>query len=130
MNRKITELQPSQLYLSEKKLEVIKNWLKSLESFKEPILVRRFSNSEKLVIVDGHTRAFAALQLGMTEIPVAFDEEELSENLTDLYETCVNWCQTENISTVKDLAHKILASEDYEINWIQRCQEELTRISK
>lgn len=130
MNRKITELQPSQLYLSKKKLEVVKNWLKSLESFKEPILVRRFSSSEKLVIVDGHTRAFAALQLGLTEIPVAFDEEELSEDLTALYETCVSWCQAENISTVKDLAHKILAPEDYEINWIQRCQEELTRISK
>lgn len=130
MNMMITSLQPSQLYLSEKKLAAVKTWLKKPTSFKDPILIRRFSNSQRLVIIDGHTRAFVAFQMGMTEIPVIFDEEELSKDLIYLYETCINWCQLEKISTIQDLANKKLAPEDYERKWLKRCATTLQNFEK
>ena len=69
----ISDLQCSQLFLSEEKIKRVESWL-TKETIKEaPITIRLFSWSDKPVILDGHTRTFVASQKGLTHLPVILD---------------------------------------------------------
>ena len=61
---KLHDLQPSQFYISEKKLHDIREWFdpKDLSGF-EPIPVKMLDGVP--VMTDGHTRAVAALLCGL-----------------------------------------------------------------
>ena len=63
---KLHDLQPSQFYISEKKLHDIREWFdpQNLSGF-EPIPVKILEGVP--VMTDGHTRAVAALLCGRTE---------------------------------------------------------------
>ena len=115
----LNQLQPSQLYISAEKLSRILQYFdpQELESL-EPIPVKKLG--DEIIYTDGHTRAFAAHQLGSGEIPVVWDEDELD---WEAYEICVQWCREEGIHTIADLEGRILDQESYEILWLKRCQE-------
>ena len=91
---KLKDIQPSQFYISEKKLHDIEAWLnpEDLSGF-EPIPVKILDGVP--VMTDGHTRAAAALRAGLTAVPLAADEDDLD---WEMYRACVKAC-TEPVSS-------------------------------
>jgi len=115
---KLDSIQPSQLYISSKKLDSI---MKSLERSKpvsvEPIPIKKLGN--QVIFVDGHTRALAAFLLGLSEVPVYWEDEELG---WEEYEICVEWCKKEGIYTISDLKNRIVPHKDYQVLWLDKCR--------
>lgn len=124
MKLPLKELQPSQLYLSQDKVQKVTSWYDS--SPMTPIFVRKFANCDDWVITDGHTHAFVASLKGATTIPVQLDEEDYSDGVIKLYEQCIDWCREESISQISDLATRQLLQKDYQKRWIDRCQKQLS----
>ncbi|HOU12742.1 MAG TPA: hypothetical protein PKZ84_06470 [Anaerolineae bacterium] len=113
----LTQLQPSQLYISEAKLaHVLAHWPPRLEML-EPVPIKSLHG--RVIYTDGHTRAFAAYRQGFTEIPVVWDEDELD---WEAYQICVDWCLAEGIRTIADLAGRVITPEQYETLWHDRCR--------
>ena len=115
----ISDLQPSQLYINRDKLDKI---LKLIEKEGRNALtrvpVKNLDN--KLVMTDGHTRAFALHQLGETEIVAEWEIDDLS---WDEYRDCVNWCDEEKVFQISDLKSRIISNEEYQIVWLKRCAD-------
>ena len=115
--KKLDSIQPSQLYISSEKLDSV---MRSLEQSKpvlvEPIPIKKLGN--QVLFVDGHTRAFAAFLLGLSEIPVYWEDEDLD---WEEYEICVGWCKEEGIHTISDLKNRVVSPSDYQILWLDRC---------
>lgn len=121
---KIKDLQPSQFYISQKKLENIMSWLNpaDLSNF-QPIPLKVLAG--KPVITDGHTRAVAALMVGLECVPLVWDEDELD---WEMYRACVKACQAEKIFSPADLLSRIVSEKDYQEKWYKWCdamQEEI-----
>lgn len=74
MEVKITDLHPTQLYLSEKKLQAIQMLDQSAEIINvDPISVLAYG--DRLLITDGHHRAYQALLAGRDTISAEFDRD-------------------------------------------------------
>ena len=113
----LDRLQPSQLYISAEKLRrVMALYDPQRPESHDPIPIAQFSG--QLVMTDGHTRAFAAWSSGLAEVPVVWDEDELD---WEAYEICVQWCEQEGIRTIVDLEDKIVDSQAYQRQWLDRC---------
>jgi len=116
---KLNSIQPTQLYISSEKLGHV---MKILKQFKEvdiePIPVKKLE--DQIVFVDGHTRALAALLLGLSEIPVYWEDEELD---WDEYKVCTGWCKEEGIHAISDLKNRIVSHKDYKVLWLDRCKK-------
>lgn len=116
---KVSDIQPSQLYISEKKLAKIKEKFNSKDiSTLEVIPIKKIG--KEIFYTDGHTRAFAAFQAGFTEIPVIWEDEELD---WELYKICMNWCKNAGIYSIADLSDRVVNQKDYEILWYKRCDD-------
>jgi hypothetical protein len=116
---KLESIQPSQLYISSEKLDNVMGSLDRLKPvFLEPIPVKKLG--DQVVFVDGHTRAFAAFLLGLPEIPVYWEDEELD---WDEYEVCVTWCKEEGIHTISDLKNRIVPHREHQVLWLDRCRK-------
>jgi hypothetical protein len=114
---KLNGIQPSQLYISADKLaEVMKTFGSSNHHSLEPIPIKKLLGG--IIFVDGHTRAFAALLNGLSEVPVYWEYEELD---WEAYEICVKWCKDEGIRTIADLKNRVVSNEDYDVLWLDRC---------
>jgi len=72
----------------------------------------------KIIFADGHTRAFVAYKHGLTQIPLYWENEELSWHL---YESCVEECNIRGVFNIKDLEIRIVNSNDYKILWEKWC---------
>ena len=82
---KLKDLQPSQFYISEKKLREVEAWLDPAELGRfEPIPVKILGGLP--VMTDGHTRAVAALRSGLETVPLVWDEDDMD---WDMYRACV-----------------------------------------
>ena len=114
---KLKELQPSQFYISAKKLEDIEGWLDpaDLSNF-EPIPVKLLDGEP--VMTDGHTRAVAAIRAGLDSVPLIRDEDELD---WDMYRACVKACRAQSILSPADLLTRILPEEEYKEKWDRWC---------
>lgn len=112
----ISKLQPSQLYISEYKLEQVSKWIQADEHNYDSVPIKKYNDS--LVLTDGHTRAVALLLSGVKELKVCWDEDDLDD---DLYCECIKWCKEESINTVEDLCTRIIDKESYEKKWLNRC---------
>ena len=74
MEVKITDLHPTQLYLSEKKLQAIQMLDQSANIINvDPISVLAFGN--RFLITDGHHGAYQALLAGRDTISAEFDRD-------------------------------------------------------
>jgi hypothetical protein len=115
----IFDMQPSQLFISEQKLAKIQEWLnhETLESY-NPIPVKELNG--KIVMLDGHTRAFALHKMGIKELRVCWEQEEWD---WEAYQVCVNWCLEEGITNVSGLEKKVVSHEDYEVVWYDKCRQ-------
>jgi len=116
MEVKITDLHPTQLYLSEKKLQAIQMLDQSADIINvDPISVLAFGN--RFLITDGHHRAYQALLAGRDTISAELDRDG-GDELYDLYAQA---CEERKITSVLDLKHRILAQDEYEAKWYNWC---------
>ncbi len=114
---KLHEFQPSQFYISEKKLKDVHKWFDpgDLSGF-EPIPVKMLDGVP--VMTDGHTRAAAAIAAGLERVPYVWDEDELD---WEMYRRCVMECRKQGIFSPADLAGRIVPEHEYEEKWDQWC---------
>ena len=116
MKVNIKDLHPTQLYLSEKKLEGIQTLYQSAEIINvAPISILAFG--DYLLITDGHHRAYHALLVGQDTISVEFDRDGGDE----LYHLYAQACEESKITSILDLKHHILAQDEYEAKWYNWC---------
>ena len=116
MEVKITDLHPTQLYLSEKKLQDIQMLYQSAEIINiAPISVLAFGDC--LLITDGHHRAYQAFLVGRDTISAEWDRDGGDE----LYHLYAQACEERKISSVLDLKHRILSQDEYEAKWYNWC---------
>lgn len=116
MNVKITDLHPTQLYLSEKKLQDIQMLYQSAENINvDPISILKVGN--RLLITDGHHRAYQALLAGQDTISAEFDQDGGDA----LYALYAQACEERKIDSVLDLKNRILPQEEYEAKWYNWC---------
>ena len=116
MKVKLTDLHPTQLYLSEKKLQDIQMLYQSAEIINmDPISILEFG--DRLLITDGHHRAYQALLAGQDMISAEFDKDGGDE----IYHLYAQACEERKIYTVLDLKHHILAQDEYEAKWYNWC---------
>lgn len=113
---KITDLHPTQLYLSEKKLQAIQMLDQSADIINvDPISVLAFG--DRFLITDGHHRAYQALLAGRDTITAEFDRDGGDE----LYVLYAQACEERKITSVLDLKNHILPQEEYEAKWYNWC---------
>lgn len=116
MNVKIADLHPTQLYLSEKKLHDIQMLDQSAEIINmDPISILAVGN--RLLITDGHHRAYQALLAGQDMISAEFDRDG-GDELYDLYAQA---CEERKICSVLDLKNHILPQDEYAAKWYNWC---------
>ena len=112
----LSGIQPSQLYISSKKLKSVMEDFASKPSLMDPIPVKKLG--DRVVFVDGHTRALAALLHRFPRVPVYWEEEALD---WEAYEICVGWCLAEEIYTIADLTNRVVSHPVYKKLWYERC---------
>lgn len=114
---KLIDLQPSQFYLSQEKIEGINSWFRSdiFDDF-SPLPVKILNG--KVVLTDGHTRAWVAYRNGFEKVPLTWDEDELD---WEAYQLCVDECQRQGINSIADLNNRILSPEEYTLKWDHWC---------
>lgn len=116
MNVRITDLHPTQLYLSEKKLQDIQMLYQSVENINvDPISIIAVGN--RFLITDGHHRAYQALLAGQDTISAEFDQDG-GDVLYDLY---AQVCEERKIDSILDLKDRILPQDEYEAKWYNWC---------
>lgn len=116
MKVKLTDLHPTQLYLSEKKLQDIQMLYQSAENNNvDPISILAVGN--RLLITDGHHRAYQALLADQDTIPAEFDRDGGDA----LYALYAQACEERKIDSVWDFKNRILPQEEYEAKWYNWC---------
>ena len=112
MEVKIKDLHPTQLYLSEKKLQDIQMLYQSVKLINvDPISILAFGNC--LLITDGHHRAYQALLMGQDTISAEWDKDGGDE----IYHLYAKACEERKIYSILDLKHHILPQDEYEAKW-------------
>jgi hypothetical protein len=122
-NIQLAQLQPSQLYINADKLAYVLQLPDPAPL--GPIPVKRLG--DRIILTDGHSRAFAAYVRGCGEVRVVWDEDPLD---WEAYARCVDWCQQGDIRSVADLKNRVVGNEQFETLWLDRCramQHELER---
>lgn len=110
-------MQPSRLYICEGKIAQVKQWFtpNDLTCF-PPIPIKVLD--EQLVMTDGHTRAVAALQSGLLEVPFVWETDELD---WDMYRACVAACKEQGINQPGDLLRRVVNADTYRLQWEDWC---------
>ena len=121
---KIKDLQPSQFYISDFKIEQIKKWFNSMDlSNFEPVPIKLLDGD--VVITDGHTRLVVALLSGLELVPLIWDEDDLN---WDMYRECVKECKKQGIFSPLNLLNRIVSEEEYDIKWNKWCDVMQARV--
>ena len=116
MEVNIKDLHPTQLYLSEKKLQDIQMLYQSKEKPNiNPISVLAYGNC--FLITDGHHRAYQALLVGQDTISAEWDRDGGDE----LYHLYAQACEKRKIYSVLDFKDHILPQDEYEAKWYNWC---------
>lgn len=109
--------QPSQLFLSGRKLHDASGWFDFDEPRYDPLPVLYVD--DELVLIDGHTRAYLAHLAGADDLLVVDTSDE--DHPRELYGDCVAWCKVRNLTSVADFTGRVVSHETYERRWIGRC---------
>lgn len=129
--RKLDELQPSQLLVSDEKLRGVVDWWDVEDPDPDPIpylkpvddlgLDPGVVDPGRVVLADGHTRTLTAVLSGAESLPVVRDpdREELS---METYRVCVGWCLDGDVRTPGDLVGRVVGHERFLEEWVARCQ--------
>lgn len=113
----LSDLQPSQFYISEKKLQKVLTWFdpNDLSCF-EPIPVKMLDG--RPVMLDGHTRAVAALHAGLERVPLVWEPEEWD---WEMYRRCVRECRLRDVCSPEDLVPRVISEQAYWEKWDAWC---------
>ena len=113
----IVDIQPSQFYISEKKIENIQKWFRvdDLSNF-DPVPIKLLNGN--IIFTDGHTRAFVAYNAGVMKIPLIWDKDRLD---WEAYQICVDACKNRRIRSIENLKDKILPESEYTKHWNGWC---------
>lgn len=116
-NISILDIQPSQFYISEEKIDMIKKWFvpSDLTNF-EPIPIKLLNGN--IIFTDGHTRALVAYLSGISKVPLVWDNDELD---WEAYQICVLACQKRGVKNIADLANRTLTKVEYIKMWNGWC---------
>ena len=114
----IRNIQPSQFFINESKLERCKRWIKSPDDVLIPIVIKE----NKVISLDGHTRLKAALDFGYTSIFVYPDEYD------DSIFYFVDEAIKRQINGVSDM--EIISNDDYRQKWDKFCDGLFSKIGK
>ena len=122
----LKELQPSQFWISEKKLNDVRAWFSPsrLSDF-APIPVKILDGVP--VMTDGHTRAVAALLAGLDSVPLVRDPDDLD---WEMYRECVRACRERKVFTPEDLIGRVLPEDEYHENWDLWCDRMQAEVRK
>lgn len=112
----LRDLQPSQLYICDGKLRLVREWFRPAEMNMDPVPLGELDGA--LVMLDGHTRAAAAFLAGLEAVPVYRDTDDWDR---EAYRENVRWCREEGIRSPADLAGRVVSYRDYEALWMRRC---------
>lgn len=115
----IDELGLTQLYLNQRKVEAVTNWLNENSVTSTVVTVIYYRN--KPYLIDGHTRAFVAYGNGTRQIIAEIYEADLDTAEMQLYLTCIKWCQEQGLYHIADLNTRIISEEVFSEKWIHRC---------
>ena len=116
MKVNIRDLHPTQLYLSEKKLQDIQMLYQSVKLINvDPISILAFGNC--LLITDGHHRAYQALLMGQDTISAEWDKDGGGE----IYRLYAQACEERKIYSILDLKNHVLSQDEYEAKWYNWC---------
>lgn len=115
---RLVDIQPSQFYISEEKLEQIGRWFKpeNLSGF-EAVPVKELDG--QVIFTDGHTRAYAAWLAGLERIPLVWDADELD---WEAYRLCAFASRKRGICSIADLKERVVSGADYERLWNGWCE--------
>jgi hypothetical protein len=116
----IGDVQPSQLYLDAEKLASVLSWFDFDDPKYGPLPVYDFDG--ETCLTDGHTRAFAAHLAGENQLSVEYDEDLPEKYDVALYRECIEWCEEEGVTEVSDLAGRVVSTETFVEEWVERCQ--------
>lgn len=114
----IENLQPSQIYINQAKLDKVMGWISKEDESK--IIFPVININGRITLTDGHTRLLALYLVGNKEFLVEWDEDEIDHKA---YEKCVEWCINDSIISIADLEHRILSAELFNELWIERCSK-------
>lgn len=115
----IDRLQPSQLYVSQSRLARLTARVGPAEVHRlHPVPVARLDG--RLVLTDGHSRTLAAWRSGRREVVAIWEEDDLD---WEAYHVCVGWCLQEGISSIAQLADRVVSGREFERLWLDRCRE-------
>lgn len=115
----LADVQPSQLYLSGTKYRDCLKWLEStgFENY-EPLPIKRIGHD--LFFTDGHTRAFALWQSGLSSVKAVADPDSLD---WIQYLANIAWCREAGIRSIADLKDRMVPQAEYEKKWYGVCSE-------
>jgi hypothetical protein len=116
----VSDVRPTQLYLSSEKLVGAASWFDSDDPTYDPLPVFQYDN--QWFLSDGHTRAFLAYLAGADELRVERDEDVREEYDFDVYEAAIRWCDEDGVTEVADLAGRVVEPETFADVWVARCQ--------
>lgn len=104
------DIQPSQLFVNENKLEAVSTFVNTSEDVVIPLM----ENKGELISLDGHTRMKAAELKGIeTVYGLRSHDEDYGVDFSRI-------AKRRNITSIKDI--KVLNDKDYDRAWIQFCE--------
>jgi hypothetical protein len=112
---RIDQLQPSQPYLSQPRLD---NILRITDFLLRPLGVREMSG--RYCIIEGHERCFALDSLGRTEVDVYVDSGSKD---AEIWKECVDITMHEGVAVIHDLGSRILPGNLFRQLWLARKKE-------
>ena len=103
------DLQPSQFFVNENKLEAVSTFVNTSEDVVIPLM----ENKGELISLDGHTRMKAAELKGIETVYglISHDDYGIDFSIE---------AKRRNITSIKDV--KVLNDRDYDREWIQFCE--------
>lgn len=114
----LENIQPSQVYVSQEKLNSIDYALRCGGAFLiPPVPVVKLQN--RWTLSDGHTRCLGLYLHGYTEVQVYEDTDSFDQLM---YRQCVKWCREELLYTIGDLKDRVIPHPVFESFWLRRCR--------
>lgn len=117
----LADLRPNNWYLSQEKLEAVRiAWREKRQDRLPPVLVAEIDSS--LSLIDGHSRAFVALENGAKTIVAEVRPLADIGGPTELYRTIHRSGPAVGVTRLSDLRDRILPQDEYKREWIGYCR--------
>ncbi len=122
MHVNINSLRPNNWYINQQKLDNVRvAWQNGQQDQLPPVLVTTIDG--ELSLIDGHSRTFAALEHGATNITAIHQPLETISGQTALYIHIHRAGPSQGICSVRDLATRIVSQEAHRLLWISYCEQ-------